>query len=86
MPDRPHICKRCLLEQLGETGLLRSLEELKAAMPPEDKTDNAEYERRLAVCRECDELNSGTCMKCGCYVEFRALKKRMHCPHENRKW
>ena len=80
------ICRRCLLEELGEEDLLRSLDELKAAMPEADRADSAEYERRLSECRKCDELNDGTCAKCGCYVEFRALKKRMHCPHENRKW
>ena len=80
------ICRRCLLEELGETDLIRSLEELKAAMPDEDMTDNSEYEHRLAICRECDALNDGTCAKCGCYVEFRALKKRMYCPSEERKW
>lgn len=80
------ICKRCLLAEAGETDLLRTLGELKAAMPEEDKADAAEYERRLALCRDCDELIGGTCMKCGCYAEFRALKKRMHCPHELKKW
>ena len=80
------MCKRCLLAETGETELLHSLEELKASLPDESKADTGEYERRLAICRSCDELNNGTCMKCGCYVEFRALKKRMLCPHENRKW
>lgn len=86
MPDPNKLCRRCLLAEAGEAELLRSLEELKAALSEEEKTDSKEYERRLEICRKCDELNSGTCMKCGCYAEFRALKKRMYCPHENRKW
>ncbi len=86
MPVTQHICRRCLLEELGETALVQSLEELKAALPEDEKTDSGEYERRLAICRECDALNAGTCVKCGCYVEFRALKERMHCPHEMKKW
>lgn len=89
MNDTPHstvICKRCLLAELGNKELLGTLEELKAAMPDEDKADTVEYERRLTICRGCDELNDGTCGKCGCYVEFRALKVRMHCPHEHGKW
>lgn len=86
MPEPQKICRRCLLAEIGETDLLRSLKELTASMPEEDKADADEYERRLSLCRECDELNGGTCMKCGCYAEFRALKKRMHCPHEHRKW
>lgn len=84
--DNKIYCKRCLLEELGRNDLIRSLEELKAALPVEDRTDETEYARRLDVCRSCEELNSGTCLKCGCYVEFRALKARMHCPHENKKW
>ena len=80
------ICRRCLLSEIGEEALLQSLDELKAALPIDEKADSDEYERRLTICQNCDDLNSGTCMKCGCYVEFRALKKRMSCPHENRKW
>ena len=80
------ICKRCLLAETGEADLLKSLEELKAAMPEDEKADPEEYERRLAICKKCDALNSGTCMKCGCHAEFRALKKRMYCPHEDKKW
>ena len=80
------ICRKCLLEVIGETELIKSLEELKAAMPEEDRADSAEYARRLAICRECGSLNDGTCAKCGCYVEFRALKKKMYCPHEEKKW
>ncbi|MBP3855307.1 MAG: hypothetical protein IK990_06835 [Ruminiclostridium sp.] len=80
------ICRRCLLEAAGETALLQSLEELKAAMPEDEKVSDAEYSERLKQCSECDELIGGTCGKCGCYAEFRALKKRMHCPHENPKW
>ena len=86
MPDTPKICRRCLLAEAGETALAQTLEELRAALTDEQKADSAEYERRLAICRGCDELNAGTCAKCGCYVEFRALKKGMNCPSENKKW
>ena len=43
-----------------------------------------EYERRLAICKECEKLNEGTCLACGCYVELRAAAKAAHCSH--RKW
>ncbi len=85
MEKRP-VCKQCLLAESGNTDLAATLEELKAALSPEEKTDDAEYERRLSICKRCDHLNDGTCGKCGCYVEFRALKKRMGCPHEKKKW
>ena len=84
--NKQNFCKRCLLEELGRKDLIKSLEELKAALPVEDRADEYEYTHRLNTCRVCEELNSGTCLKCGCYVEFRALKARMHCPHENKKW
>ena len=85
MPEKI-ICRRCLLEEAGNTDLLKTLEELKAGIPDEDKADSAEYASRLAICRQCDELVSGTCLKCGCYVEFRALKKKMYCPDVHGKW
>ena len=44
------ICKRCLLAGTGEADLLQSLEELKAAMPEDEKADPEEYEKRLAIC------------------------------------
>lgn len=80
------ICRRCLLAESGQTDLAQTLAELKSAMPEDEKTDPEEYERRLTICRGCGELYDGTCRKCGCYAEFRALKKRMYCPHENKKW
>ena len=36
------------------------------------------------ICKECDKLNAGTCLSCGCYVEIRAAMKQSKCP--NRKW
>lgn len=56
-------------------------------IPDGERTDEAEYNRRLSQCRSCDELISGTCMKCGCYVEFRAAYVRLHCPNTgDRRW
>ena len=49
-----------------------------------DKSDSKLYEKRLGVCRDCDKLNAGTCLSCGCYVEIRAALKRSKCP--NKKW
>lgn len=80
------ICRRCLLAETGQNELIHTLEELKAAMLEAEKADEEEYQRRLSFCKQCDELVDGTCQKCGCYAEFRALKKRMYCPHEERKW
>ena len=62
------ICRRCLLRDFAE----------------EDRAEDAEYERRLAVCRECSFLFEATCLACGCYAEFRALPKHARCP--KKRW
>ena len=49
-----------------------------------DRAAPEEYERRLAVCRECGLLVEATCQACGCYAEFRAYGKRSRCP--KKKW
>ena len=42
---------------------------------------------RLDLCRECDNLISGMCLKCGCYVEIRARLRDSDCPDfDNKKW
>ena len=79
-------CLRCLLLESGEKELLKSLEELKTAIPESERADSSLYEKRLSICTECSELSNGMCGKCGGYVEFRALKKRQYCPHEEKKW
>ena len=49
-------------------------------MPRRLRTPDALYETRLACCRDCEALQNGTCMQCGCYVEMRAARSDMHCP------
>lgn len=49
--------------------------------------DDAEHERRLAICRSCDQLVYGTtCLHCGCLVEIRAKLAEQRCPHVPAKW
>ena len=50
------------------------------SLSADEKTDEATYAARLNICRTCDDLHSGTCALCGCYVEARAAKKRQGCP------
>ena len=60
------------------------LEDIKKAVDrlgPEQRVDDAEYERRLNICKACDFLHEGTCDKCGCYVELRAATKLSDCPY-----
>lgn len=57
-----------------------------SVLSDEQKVSNEVYTARLEVCRHCSSLEEGTCMKCGCYVEMRAIKKRLSCPDEDDKW
>ena len=50
----------------------------------EDRACEEIYESRLNICKECDDLVAGTCLKCGCYVELRAAVMRNKCPMK--KW
>ena len=57
-----------------------------AAMPEEQRADEAVMSSRLGVCRGCDHLTNGTCALCGCYVELRAAKKAQRCPDVPGRW
>ncbi|MCI7766557.1 MAG: DUF6171 family protein [Oscillospiraceae bacterium] len=81
-----HFCKRCFFAELDPSGIYREISDLISALPAEKRTDEKEYRRRLELCGRCSSLGEGTCGKCGCFVELRAAKKDMHCPHEISKW
>jgi len=73
-------CRRCLLSesQQGEA-FYRSIMEYIDAIPQGDKTPQAEYNRRLEICKACDQLTNGMCALCGCFVEARAAKINQRC-------
>lgn len=80
-------CKRCLLRESAENDTYENIRTRIDKLPDNEKADDALYQQRLDACRDCDHLISGICMKCGCYVEFRAAYKRMKCPNAaDRKW
>lgn len=80
-------CKRCLLSQMPEERELQKLiKERIALLPDDEKADEAVQKERLSVCQNCDKLVNGTCGLCGCYVEIRAAKVKMACPHVPSKW
>lgn len=79
-------CRLCLLQESGEQQLFEIVRQRIAAMPLAQKANPELYEQRLSLCRKCDQLISGTCRKCGCYVELRAAKKDGFCPHEHSRW
>lgn len=84
--EKRPLCRRCLLEEIDVDGLYASIQKIKKNIPEENRASEKEYRHRLELCRKCDFLNSGICVKCGCYVELRAAKAKMGCPHENHFW
>lgn len=73
-------CKKCLLLQSGEEANYRLVQEYIKKIKPEEKCSDTLYDERLEKCKNCDNLISGVCIKCGCYVEFRAAYKNKKCP------
>ncbi|MCM1578577.1 MAG: DUF6171 family protein [Ruminococcus sp.] len=81
-------CRKCLLADIDPAGIYREIQEMTAAIPRENRTEESEYRRRLDLCGSCDKLGEGICGVCGCFVELRAAKKNMQCPRagELRLW
>ncbi len=79
-------CKKCLIRDFDEGELFQTMQEYISRMAPEIRTQPEEYERRLAVCRECEKLLGGMCGACGCYVELRAAVKKQYCPDVKKRW
>ena len=67
-------CKRCLLYEAAEKDVLESIKTRINKLSDSEKADDELYKKRLSECTNCDNLISGVCMKCGCYVEFRATE------------
>lgn len=80
------ICKRCLIDELDFDEAYEDIKRYIREFPSDKRVAEEEYSQRLAICRECDELENGICRKCGCFVELRALKKGMYCASEDKKW
>ncbi len=83
------ICTRCLLRELAGSDRekqvqLDQIEAYRAAIRQQDRADDAVYENRLQICRQCERLLAGTCLACGCYVELRAAAKASRCP--KKRW
>lgn len=77
-------CPKCGPTVDDEALLEQTLREYVRSIPPEELTDAAEYDRRLAACMECGHCIGKTCMLCGCFCRARAAKRRMHCPDVSR--
>lgn len=81
-------CKRCLLRESAEKDVYEDIRSRIDRLSESEKSDDELYSMRLGLCRECQHLISGVCMKCGCYVELRAAFKRQRCPlpSSDKKW
>ncbi len=78
------ICRKCLTKDMDEKDYLEKIQVLVANLDADVKVKQEIYEKRLAVCRECDFLADGTCRACGCFVELRAAVRKNSCPYN--KW
>lgn len=76
------ICTRCLLKDFNKEQYETIVTNGLSSLPKEDLTGSDVTEKRLAVCRDCDKLNQGTCLACGCFVEIRASLKKGKCPYD----
>lgn len=80
-------CKRCLLLQAGEKQSYDEIKKYIGTLDSSVKVSENEYKNRLDLCRKCDQLLSGMCLKCGCYVEVRAVFKNKSCADaDNVRW
>lgn len=77
------ICKKCAIGMDAEA-YAQLIEKNRAALPEKSRASDAEYDRRVSACEECEKRSGPTCLACGCYVELRALRRDSRCPY--RKW
>ena len=78
-------CKKCLLLEAGEKESYKSLKEYILTLDDSLKVSDELYAKRLEKCKRCENLISGMCLKCGCYVELRAALNNKHCPNYDSK-
>ena len=84
--DKNRYCKKCLLKDMPENAYFKNLYAYIAGLNEDIKAEAKEYERRLVLCKECDNLLDGMCRICGCYVELRAAVAKNYCPNIEKKW
>lgn len=81
------VCKKCLLLEAGEQKSFAGVKDYLDTIDNSLKVKDDLYKKRLLLCKECNNLISGMCLKCGCYVEIRAALKNKACPDfDDKKW
>lgn len=80
-------CKKCLLLEAGERVTYDEIMRYVATLDKNELITDDIYSQRIDICKTCDNLLSGMCVKCGCYVEVRARLKNADCPDfDNKRW
>jgi hypothetical protein len=79
-------CRKCLLKDMPEDAYFKNLYEYINHLDEDIKADSEEYERRLTICKSCDNLLNGMCRICGCFVELRAVIGKNYCPGVDKRW
>lgn len=79
-------CRKCLLSDEADKAAYATIKDYIDSLDPSRKVDDATYQSRLDHCRKCDHLHNALCVKCGCYVEVRCIKKLLHCPDLPARW
>ena len=79
-------CRKCLLQEMDEGKYFADMRLYIENLDADLKVEDALYRERLAQCKECDNLVSGMCRVCGCFVEMRAIMKRNSCPGIPKRW
>lgn len=69
-----------------EKPLAETIAALWDTMPDDQRAERAVYDKRLRICKGCAHLINGTCLKCGCFVEMRAMRAWQRCPDVPAKW
>ncbi len=80
------ICRRCLLRDFSDSDAGQAVQNFVASIPQKERASEKVYNYRLEQCKKCDSLVSGTCVKCGCYVEARAAGRCAVCPDVVNRW
>ena len=82
--NTPKPCRKCLLSEMDDETAKSLIERGINGISENDRSDEKVYQERLSICRYCDNLLSGTCLSCGCYVEIRAAIRKGRCAEK--KW
>ena len=79
-------CRKCLLRDMDENEYFTNLYDYMDRIDEDLKAEDEVYEKRLDICKNCDNLLNGMCKICGCFVELRAVIKKNCCPDINKYW